>query len=267
MTAPNKAEEVEVEKEKEQVLVDVTPKQEQQKQEARPSSDEKLEKLHRRMEFQARQFERAMEEIRNISKNISSAPPAREQRVQEVEEDEVDREAQKDWKRGVKMLVTPEIEKTVQTLLEKREAERAEKQKIEHAQKVREDAMARVLEAHPEVEDESSEFCRVYAEEVNKDNNLLSNPLGPEIAMHRAERRLKTNGNINTERGESNSERIERLKTTHSIPTSKPTSGGRLVLTTEEKRICDEKGIKYDEYVKMRNLSGSNFREGVSVDE
>lgn len=243
--------------------IDVTP---QQKEQPKPviSNDDKIEKMHKRMEYQARQFERAMNEIKNLAEKITTVQPKQAPEPQ-VEEDEVDRVAQSDWKKGVKMVVTPEIERTVEELLNKREQARLEAQKAQTAQQVREKSMARVLEDHPEIEDEDSEFTRVYTSVLNEDPNLLSNPLGPELAMARAEKRLsKNSATINTE---TNSERVARVKAVYAPQGKQPSDSKRIVLTAEEKRICDEKGINYADYTKMRGLTQANFREGVSVDE
>ena len=265
--APNPAEEVEIQvPEVKSENIDVTPEPKVQKPEVKPLVDDETKKLHRRMEYQSRQFERAMEEIRNLSTKLTI--PAQPKEEVKVDADDVDAVAQQDWKRGVRMVVTPEIEKTVENLLNKRDQERVAKEQLQSAHMIREKAMATVLESHPEIEDEDSDFTRVYTQVLNEDPSLRSNPLGPELAMSRAERRMKTGDRIKVENNmESNTERIARVKSTYP-PQGRPPSGeGRIILTSEEKKICDEKGIKYADYTKMRGMNSTNFKEGVTVDE
>lgn len=270
MESPEKVEdEITVEPPLAEKQIDVTPQQKEQRPIAN-SSDDKIEKMHKRMEYQARQtektqrqFEQAMEQIKQLTEKLYSAPKQQEQASDA--EDEIDREANLNWKKGVKMLVDPQIERKVEELLNKREQARIEAQKVQSAQQVREKSMARVLEDHPEIEDEDSDFTREYTKVLNEDPNLLSNPLGPELAMSRAEKRLsKNSATINTE---TNSERVARVKAVYAPQGQKPTDSKRIILTAEEKKICDEKGINYADYTKMRGLTQANFKEGVSVDE
>lgn len=262
---PNPADEVVIQAPETKVNVDVTPSSPEPKQEA-PRQDDQILKLHRRMEYQARQFERAMEQIKSLSEKLSTpAPQAAPKPDSEV--DEVDEIAQRDWKRGVKMVVRPEIEQTVEEILTKRDQERLKKQEVETAQTLQQKSMATVYEAHPEIEDEDSEFTRAYTQVLNEDPYLRNNPLGPELAMARAERRLNSAGKIKGEVTETNAQRVTRVQSSYAPAGRTPSTGKSNILTTEEKRICDEKGIKYEEYTKMRSLNQNDYRNGVTVDE
>lgn len=267
METPNPADEAEVvvPEAKPSEGIDVTPEPKAQKPEVKPL-DEETKKLHRRMEYQSRQFERAMEELRNIATKIQTSPAPSPAPKEEV--DDVDVIAQQDWKKGVKMVVTPEIEKTVKAILDQERQEFARTQQQSATEQIRQKSITTVREAHPEVEDEDSEFSQAYIRVLSEDRNLLSNPLGPELAMARAERLLKNDGRIKTETNvETNSERVARVRSAYVPQGAKPSGEGRIILTAEEKKICDEKGIKYADYTKMRGMTSTNFREGVSADE
>lgn len=232
-----------------------------------PQADDKIDKMAKRLEYQARQaekqareFEKAMRQIQELAAKLPAAPEPTP-----VPEDEIDRIAQTDWKQGVKRVVLPEVEKTLNELLEKRERERAEAAVKTTQETLKQKSIQSVLEAHPEIEDDNSDFSRAYTEVLNEDQSLLGNPLGPEIAMHRAEKRLSPGG-AKIKSGDSDVSRVERVRVSTPAPSRAP-QGNRIVLTTEEKKICDSKGINYEDYIKFRGTTGQQYREGVSVDD
>ena len=253
------------------VTVDLGVKQQEP---SRPSvSYEEFDKLHKRNEYLARQQERTNKQLQEAigaiqsfltAKNEQAEVPTSQPQVQ----DDLEKIAEQDWKKAVKILGR---EAASEVLAEERQ-KWEELSRRERENHILENSKKIVLERYPSLENESSEEAQVYLEVLREDPSVLSNSHGPEIAMSRMEQKLAQMGKnppqvrsvLDREVGRER-ERLIRAQATSGV--SSRSSGGetKIVLSQDEKEFCDEKGLPYERYAEMKRRDKSAFKEGVSV--
>ena len=127
----------------------------------------------------------------------------------------------------------------------------------------------KVRDRYPTVEDESSEEAHLMLEVINEDQSLRSNIHGPEIAMYRMEEKMRQRGIQPPYVKESVDKEIARqtrVKSASTLPSrSSNVDSGRLILTQDEKELCDRMKVPYARYAEMKKIEPSRFKEGVSV--
>ena len=237
-------------------------KKETPKPEKAPEHKVDISKLHNTIAFQNRKLEQAMRELREAKEQLASRNTV--QKPAEPE-DEIDREAQRDWKSGVKKLVLPEIEAKVHEILAKKEQAILEVQKRKTAESELEKSNQLVLQEYPEIEDEGSEVSQVYRQVINEDPSILNNVKGPEIAMARMERRLRQMGRTPLSVKPIVDREVNRLTRAgaSSVVGKSATQSGKIMLTKEQKEFCDHYKIPYEQYAK--NLKAQEASGGVEV--
>ena len=238
-----------------------TPKQEVKA----PEQKVDISKLHNTIAFQNRKLEQAMRELREVKEQLASRNTVQKSNVSAEPEDEIDREAQRDWKSGVKKLVGPEIEAKVQEAFSKREQAQKELDARASREAVQERSKQLVLQEYPEIEDESSEVSQVYRQVINEDPTVLREPRGPEIAMAAMERRLRQMGRTPRSEKPIVDREVNRLTRARvsSVVGKQASPNGKIMLTKEQKEFCDHYKLPYEQYAK--NLKAQEASGGVEV--
>lgn len=240
-----------------------TTKQEPQ---ATKHDDERFVKLERRMEYQARQFEKGLRQMNELVQNFSAPRSVQTQTRTGTsnpdDTDDLDKIAEQDWKKAVDILA----ERRAKKILE--EHEEAKKKQAEVANTQNELAMskARVLKECPEIEEEGSPEAIAYIGVLNEDPKLLTNPRGPELAMYRMRERLKSEPKRETVTDiDKEVQRRTRVSSAYVAPGVKPTSN-QITLTKSEKEFCDSHHIPYEQYAKVKTYDSARLKEGVEVE-
>jgi len=240
-----------------EATIDVTPKQEEPPASVQAAPSEDFVKLRNRMEYQNRQLEKASRELaeanRRVEEMASRFRPLGENPSEP--DDEIDKVAVKDWKKGVKLVMDD--------YLKEREKQRAEEEYARQVQTELDASRRRVLDRYPSISDENSPEARAYIDIVNESPELHRNPHGPELAMYRMEERLRRQKSTPVDDEIARRARVSAVSTPPGRVTSTET---RHVLTQSEKQFCDRESIPYDIYIKNREAGSQKFREGVSVE-
>ena len=236
------------------------------KQEPRVVTFEDFDKLNKRMEYQTRLIEKT---FRQTPQYVAPQQPIQQPQIISKSDPEFDSEvdniAQTNYQKAINMLSYRQGKKAAEEyfkeLVEKNQVEiqRLESEKILNASK------SKVLKEEPDIMDETSEKARIYMEVMNEDPDILRNPRGPELAMYRMRERLGiTKQPAIKQQVDQEVARRTRIGA-GSLPQGRPAdSDNRIVLTPDEQIFCDERGIPYDRYNRMRKLGEKGFKEGVT---
>lgn len=224
--------------------------------------DDRFEKMQARMEFQARQFEKGQRELRDavqaIQTIVSNGYQAPAQKTEPKDLDELDKIAEQDWKKAVKILGK---EVAQETYLELRKQEE-ELRRQQNQTSTLEQSKQRVLDKYPMIEDDSSDESRTFREVLSEDPNVLQNPYGPEIAMYRMEAKLGKATKQNVAPSPQIRAEATRLARANAggLPSGRPsTNKGNLEPTKEQKLVAARMGIPVEQYVKVaRALEGGD---------
>lgn len=181
-----------------------------------------------------------------------------------VEMDELDQIAQKDWKKGVGMIV--------EQVFEKREKERKESENTSKIQEynsgILERSKDKVRDRHPEIEsDPTSDKARIFKKILAENPDYINNPRGPELAMRDMEEELRNNGVIdpNTNRLiEKEADRRTRIVKTN-VSKDNAVSENKITLTKDDQEFCKLNNIPYDEFAKNKKTLSGGGKEGVEV--
>ena len=211
---------------------------------------DEIKKLHKRLEYSNRQTEKALKKMEEMAQRIQSIQPPTQNTAEG--QDELDKLAEKDWKAAVRALGRDEALKTFQELQNGMAQQQARNESLSENEKSK-DA---VRKKYPMIDDENSREAQVYIEVLNENPQLLKNVYGPELAMYKMEEKLRSSRNPELQRE-------SRVRAAY-IPTGRtPNPGGPIILTEEEKELCDRTGTPYDRYASMRKMGAQDFREGV----
>lgn len=260
-----------IEEPKKEMVVDLSPKKEEERKSINP---EEIDKLHKRMEFQARQFEKSQRELRDAVQAIQSLVSSQQGRVpdpvqsKEQPSDELDRIAEQDWKKAVKILGREAALEIFQEALQQHEVQQ---QQISQ-QSILEQSKRKVLERYPMIEDETSDEARLFLEAIEEDPNVKRDPYGPVVAMLRMEEKMAQMGRTpssvkpQVEREvDRERQRLARVQATSSTQGRQPSQDGKVVLTDDEVELCRERGISIERFAEMKKRGQGAFKEGVSV--
>ena len=249
-----------------QVVVDLDKKPAEKQTD--PPKPEKppvdISKLHNTIAYQNRKLEQAMRELQETKAEIQALrekPTVHEPQTQ----DEIDEIAQKDWKLGVKTLVSKDIEKTVNDILSKRDQIQREIEKKSLLTNELERSKQKVIERYPSIEEEGSEESQIYRQVINEDSSILSNVHGPEIAMYRMEERMRQMGKTPASVQPFVEREVNRLVRAgaSSVVGRQANQNGKITLNKEQKEFCDHYKIPYEQYAK--NLKAQDARGGVEA--
>ena len=238
-------------------------------QKAEPSDE--LAKLHKRMEYQARQFERSTKQVQQLSEELKALREATTSRDQKrvISDNDLDPEiqalAETNWQKAVDKLAEKKAEAVVERKLKEAELKSAEASKKQAEVSEWERSKVKVLDRYPSLNDEATEDSRLFREVYNEDSTLYSNIHGPEIAMYRMEEKMRQSGRTPAPMKalvDREATRVARA-TGSSIVGRTPTNGNKIRLTSEQVNFCKEHGISQESYAK--SLAQLNAREGVEA--
>lgn len=216
--------------------------------------DEKLKKSNAAYFAEQRKIS---QQLRDLTERIQPTNKVQTQKP-DAPADEYDELVQKDWKQAVRRLSEERYQE-----LRKEELER---QKTQNEQQRRSELLEtnkrKVMERHPDLEDPGSEKARIFQEIVSKNQDYLSDPFGPVLAMRDMEDELRSQGKIIDKPTQQIVEKeLNRRTRTGAGAIPGGTQNGnsnKVVLTKEEREFCDHNGIKYESYAKNRRAISVN---------
>lgn len=233
--------EVSVEEQKEKLDEQVEVKEEPEKkpvveqQHPRPREDD-VTRWRNKAYAQDRIISRHEQQIEDLKRRLEETSTKPHETVQQ-DLDELDKLAQKDWKAAVRK-IGEEVAMNVYQSQQKVIKERAD---VDDTRRVQQENIAAVVARHPELNDDVSEKARIYQDILAKNPRWTTNPDGPLLAMYKMEEEL----------GKSSPKTVEQPKPKNmAMPSSKPVSTGKVVLTREQKEFCDSQGINYSDYAR-----------------
>lgn len=248
-------------KAQDEIVVDLEKKTDDgaQKQEKKQREEDEISKMSRRMEYQARQFEKGLKQIQDIAQKISSVSPTAKS---ETDIDDLDKVAEQDWKKAVDILA----ERRAKIAIEDYRQEQDRLIKERQTQDELALSKARVLQRHPDLEDESSDKAKSYIQIINENPHFLQNPYGPELAMYRMEEKLRSKAHESTPSSiDLEISRRQRVSQSSMPQGQKPSSQGKVVLTSDEQAYCQRNSIPYEQFARMKMYDQKSLKEGVSV--
>lgn len=197
---------------------------------------------------QDRIISRQQREIDELRQSMTSQPKV-EEPIPEL--DELDKLAQKDWKKAVELVS--------ERVFQKQQREIYERTKVEESTMELQKNIKVVAEKYPELDDIGSEQSQIYQQVLEKHPRWRNIPDGPYLAMREMEDELRVKGydidgrikkGVETER-----ERLTRVGAT-SLNTPRKVPSNTIILTKENKEFCDINGISYADYAKFLRSSG-----------
>jgi len=277
--------EVEVEDKKpeqETVTVNLDEKKEEKQQPQYITKDE-FDKLHKRNEYTNRKLEKALKQLEefnsrftqpreqeiqpqhnaeDILKGRNDVSQFKDSEIETISNKQLDEIAMDNWQLAVDIRTKKVIN-----------AQAKQQNRLNEAQgrvKTLENSQKAVLEAFPEITNPDSEVAQAYNEILNEDSSLLSNPVGPEVAMARMIKKYgykpsSIQSTINSEI-ETEVQRRQRIGA-GSITPARNINSNTVVLTKDQIASAKSNNIPLAQFGKMYQLQQRDFREGVTVDE
>ena len=225
------------------------------KEEKKPPVEEyvrkdELEKERRRIAYEVRRA--ADEDIRKMKAELDAVKLERSRATQPTAPvTEWDKKVQENWKGTVEELADLRAEKKFNELMEKQEVARVQREEYNKAVKLMNDNKEQVLKRHPELMDETSEKAQILRRVVEMNPAYGSNPYGPVLAMRDMEDELRGRGIVIDEPTKHIVDKeVARQTRTNatSVRAGAAASGNKIVLTKEERDLCDHNGWKYESY-------------------
>ena len=166
------------------------------------------------------------------------------------QEDDVDKLVKEGrWKDGVKLIVSQSISQATQA-----QRDELAKQKQEEEVRVAQQAnIGRVLQRHPELDDNSSEKWQVFDAILAENPRWRNSPDGPLLAMYQMEERMNL-ARTPVAPAKPGAPVVVRPGVpvgSPSLPPARPAApSNKVVLTAEQKSFCDDNQIPYEDYAK-----------------
>ena len=239
-----------------------TTVQEKKEEEKEPSKQDSLKNKVYAHDRILTNVQRSIEELKNIM--LANSPSSTTTSEQQVELDELDKLAQKDWKAAVSKLAEVKTKEILNA--EKKQIEE-EKTNLDTVQLMEENSQL-VIKRHSELNDPDSEKSQIFQEILNNNPRWRTSPDGPLLTMYNMEVELRKRGyDVDGEISknvEAEKTRLIRV-TSASLPSSHitQTTGNKVVLTREQKEFCDLNGVSYEEYA--RTLKKSGEKGGIEI--
>lgn len=170
--------------------------------------------------------------------------------------------ADKDWKRAVDLRSNMNAQHVI-----------AANNQVIESSKTLEKNKSRVLERHPELNDNSSEKSRIFLNILSTHPDYVNHPNGPIYAMRDMEDHMETvlgykpSDIVTAEKNGAQRESQRQHRIVLNKGGGKPIGGGdRIVtLTKDESDFCKLQGIDPKEYAKTKKKLSKSGKEGVAV--
>ena len=246
-----------------QIEIDLDAKTPPAKPEEKPSSDPVREKpfdyrkLNDAVAFQVRHQTKDLSKklddiVATLTALQKSATPQQAEAIQE-EIDDYERIARDEkkggWKKAVRMLAEEEAKRILQEAVQVKQSEESDRLRAQLVEKSRNF----VLSQYPQLADESSDELKVFTQVWNENPTLWNNPEGHRLAMYEMEERIRAMGKTPKRvKYDVDKEVRRQLRANVSNVAGRngSVSGNKYILTKEQQNVCDQLGIKYEEYAK-----------------
>ena len=216
----------------------------------------KIQKQLNGLSYIGRQFQ-------EVSRKLDGLKPQEAPRPQ-GDRDPYDEMVEKDWKLAVRQLAREEAEAKL-----REDKEQVARQSMEQSKlNLLDESKKKVLSKYPELDDPNSEISRKYVEVLNRNQDYLRNDRGPILAMRDMEEELRSEGRLDEGTRKVVEKEINRQVRTGAavLPrSSNGNTGNKVMLTREEKELCDTNNIRYENYASMKKKQESSGRQGVEV--
>ena len=237
------------------------PSQEKTSSEPKYVTVDDLEKIRKQLNglsYMGRQFQ-------EISKKLDGMQ-YQPQRVQsDGIKDPYDEMVEKDWKQAVRVLAREEAESIRQAQIQYDYQRQLEQKKVS----LLEQSKQKVVDKYPEINDQDSEIAKKYMKILTQNQDYLRNDRGPILAMRDMEDELRDEGRL-----DEVSKRAVEKEVTRQVRTGASTlprtsngapSSNKISLTREQKELCDNHNIRYEDYALMVKKQATSGRQGVEV--
>jgi hypothetical protein len=217
------------------------------------------------MRIENKELKEAQARLEQQVASMSAAPAPKAAPVPDgipKTEEEWDALAEKDWKKAVDLRSNMNAQHVIAT----------NNQASQNAAAL-EKAKSRVLERHPELNDNSSEKSKIFLNILNNNPDYVHHPNGPIYAMRDMEEHMETvmgykrEDIVSAEKKGAQRESVRQ----HRIVLNK--GGGKIpgrgenkvTLTKDESEFCKIQGIDPKEFAKTKKKLNKSGKEGVSV--
>lgn len=220
---------------------------------------EKIRKQLNGLSYMGRQFQ-------EISKKLDSLQYQPQPRVQsEGSRDPYDELVEKDWKKAVRTLAREEAEAIRQVQIQQDYQRQLEQHKVN----ILEQSKQKVVARYPEINNPDSEIAKKYMKILNQNQDYLRNDRGPVLAMRDMEDELRDEGRLDEVSKRAVEKEVNRQVRTGAAALPRTSNGAvspnKITLTREQKELCDNNNIRYEDYASMLKKQQTSGRQGVEV--
>ena len=204
-------------------------------------------------------------QFQEVSKKLDLLAQGAQPAQRQPSDDPYDELVNKDWKLAVRQLAREEAEAKIREEKENSYKLTLEQQKVN----LLEESKKKVMSKYPELEDPSSDLTKKYISILNKNQDYLRNDRGPLLAMRDMEDELRDEGRLDEVTKRVVEKEVNRQVRTGAatLPRSTTNSLGKntVMLSKEQRELCDNNNIRYEDYGRMLKLSQASGRQGVEV--
>jgi len=220
---------------------------------------EKIRKQLNGLSYMGRQFQ-------EVSKKLDALQYQPPQRVQQDgAKDPYDEMVEKDWKQAVRTLAREEAQAERRIQIQQDYQAKLEQQKVT----LLEQSKQKVLAKYPDINDQDSEIAKKYMRILNQNQDYLRNDRGPILAMRDMEDELRDEGRLDEVSRKAVEKEVNRQVRTGATTLPKPSNGAgspnKISLTREQKELCDNHNMRYEDYALMLKKQAAGGRQGVEV--
>lgn len=256
-------------KPEEQIEVQVGPKQET----PAPDATDKLKnqtfyemrQMEKRLKLQQEQF---LSDLAQRLTGNQAQPQKGPEKLDDFDE-EVERVAQTDWRKGVSMLAAKQANELFEKKMKEQEEFRKQEDAKQNMARLEAKGKSKLLSEFPEAANDETPvaktFMEIYEREIAEDPMFLYNPRKYDIILPELREKLGSKKVSVVDNAE-----VERLKRVAvGVPTpSRPSSKSEtIMLTQSEIELCKRSGIPYATYAATKKLGNAGLKEGMVMDE
>jgi hypothetical protein len=220
---------------------------------------EKIRKQLNGLSYMGRQFN-------ELSKKLDGLQYQPQQKVQaDGTKDPYDEMVEKDWKQAVRTLAREEAQAIRQQQIQQENQRQLEQQKVN----ILEQSKQKVMSKYPEINDQDSEIAKKYMKILSQNQDYLRNDRGPLLAMRDMEDELRDEGRLDEVSKRAVEKEVNRQVRTGAATLPRTSNGAtnsnKISLTREQKELCDNHNIRYEDYASMLKKQQVSGRQGVEV--
>ena len=189
-------------------------------------------------------------ELREFKKKQQEAPAPIAKKEPEPEQDEWDIKFSKDYKSALREFNQQQFKELRQAEIEQARVQ-SEQQRVVT---LLDNNKKKVMEKHPELNDIASEKYQLFEKAVKDNPAYRDDPFGPVLAMRDMEEELRSSGRLDESTKKIMDKEISRIARTNgaTVPAGSSQSSNKIVLTKDERDLCDRNGWKYESYISTK---------------